>query len=423
VKAGERRATVAEDARGPSHHFGSRPSGACLAILAILAILVAASPSRGEDSDRVRAYIDMRFGESNPLTKAHDVGGISIGANVNRYLGFDVSLDAYDLFLDSGMEKVGEVEVLGLTPQIRLRYPLLGDRLTPYFSAGVGAAVAQLNDTVVPVRLGNGSGTSVQVAGVFGAGIEYYVADNVAVGIEGRYLLTGSESFTTQDSGGGTENLSAGIATIGLRVLYPELHPGADGDGRSGARKWYIGVLTGGALAAHHQVFPGITTDPEQGVLSSQFTQLFGLSVGTDLTRWCALELAVSAYEYGLAIDGIKVTEYSLFPATFRSRFRHPMLDGRLEPYALAGVGFEYGEVNDQNQVGTSLGISGRDVGLIGQLGTGVEYRVMSNVALDFEADYVFSRGHSVHLGDGPDLSGNLDSVLLSLGLRILFST
>ena len=99
-------------------------------------------------------------------------------------------------------------------------------------------------------------------------------------------------------------------------------------------------------------------------------------------------------------------------------RARYPMSGGQVVPYAVAGVGVSFTELNDASPVAEELSIDADDTGMVATLGGGVEYFVMSNVSLSAEARYLFSRDLEVSIDDGPEREGNLDSVLLSISLR-----
>ena len=189
-------------------------------------VVLAPVESQGEDSDQLRYYLGIRFGESNPATNAHDVVGFSLGANFNRYVGLELSGDFYELFVDTpAFGDVGELGVLALVPQIRLRYPLLQDRLTPYFIAGAGVALTQFNDLKPPgFGLSISAGDTAKPIGTIGVGLEYFFADNIALGFEGKYLIASDQTVTIQ----GTPQqlaMDTAIATVALRMFYPQLKP------------------------------------------------------------------------------------------------------------------------------------------------------------------------------------------------------
>lgn len=121
-----------------------------------------------------------------------------------KYLGVDLSVDSYELFLDEirpnwDPAKVAELSVLAIAPVVRLRYPLLGGRLEPYFLAGGGAAIEEVNDRTADTQLPGNTGRKVRG---FGGGIDYFFAENAAVGLEGRYFVMGSHGYDTDGSPG-----------------------------------------------------------------------------------------------------------------------------------------------------------------------------------------------------------------------------
>src|SRR4249919_1131287 len=94
-----------------------------------LMVVVSALPGCAEDSDRFRPYLGLKFFDTNPATGVHDLYGFSLGANVNRYFGFELSADTYQVFPDiSPYGTIGEYGVLALIPQARLRYPVFDDK-------------------------------------------------------------------------------------------------------------------------------------------------------------------------------------------------------------------------------------------------------------------------------------------------------
>lgn len=382
--------------------------------------LVLAVPVRGlaEDGDVPRAYLGLRIGESNPITKANDVASVSLGANFDRYLGLEFSVDGYELFIDEASKgNVAELGVLGLLPQIRLRYPLLGDRLVPYLLGGGGLAIAQINDAVVPTTWAGGGLTSVRAMGVVGAGIEYFIAGDIAAGVEGKYLVTGSK---TVDANGNRQevDMNVGVLTFGLRMFYPELHPEPEAFTASRAAwRFYLSARFGGALRIAGSAFPGVDTEPEQSFLGSNFAPLFAVSVGARLGEVLDLELSGSSYELRLAVpDAAGTAEYAVFPLLAQGGLHLPVENARLDPYVLAGVGAEVVEVNDAS--GSAGELDGNGVAAIGALGAGIDYFVTRNVAFGLEAKYVISRGHTLQIDGGEPLRGDLDALLISLGVR-----
>jgi opacity protein-like surface antigen len=388
------------------------------AVLAVMAL----SPALGqaEDLDRPRAYLGLRVGESNPLVRANDVAGVSLGVDLGRFLSAELSADFYELPLDvPGRGQAGEYGVMALAPQLRIRYPLLGGNLVPYVLGGVGAGVLQFNDRKRP-----GFGLSIEeeavrAIGIVGAGVEYFLADNLALGLEGRYIASGRRGVRIEGARHPFD-LDTGLMALTVRLLYPELRPP-----RPSARgtllpaRLYLGARIGGALPTHEEVFPEIQNRPEAPAWAGAMNQLFGIAAGVNLGRHLGIELPLEGYEMNLAIPGRgAVGEYALYTAIPLLRVRSSWMDGKLELYGLGGVGLTYAEYNDPKPAGAGLEVQARDVSLAGALGAGVEYFVTTNVAIGLEVKYVISRGHEVRIAGRPVGDGTLDSVLLSVGVR-----
>lgn len=387
------------------------PAALLLAALAVLRAGAAAA----EDSDQLRWYGAIRY-EMVPLTRAHDFVGGQIGLNVNRYFGAELALDSYE-------RKVGELSemsVVGVTPQLRLRYPLFDDRLVPYLIGGLGVAITQANDRRLPVTWTDGK-NGAQVSGTVGAGIEYFIADNIALGWEAKQFISGGIDYEANGKQG-RAGLTTGLVGLSVRVFYPMLHPEAAAEQAAEATaRMYLDLRTGGALLST-ALFDGVDGAPEQRVFGSNFSYAFGVSLGANFGRYWAVEMSVDNYEMTLSIPGTgNIGEYAVFPVLVQPRFRYPLLDGRLQPYALLGLGAELGQANDLNETGKALDPDTQDISLIGAIGAGLEYYLIENVAIGLQTKYIISRGHELQFTGQEPLSGNLDAFLLMGNIRIVF--
>lgn len=108
---------------------------------------------------RTRGYFSLRYGlaffadrDIAPgLELSNDPGtellSASIGFNWGRYLSIELATDYYEGEIEAlGLEKVGEYTIYGFVPQLRLRYPLFADKLTPYLVGGAGVGFTEFND-------------------------------------------------------------------------------------------------------------------------------------------------------------------------------------------------------------------------------------------------------------------------------------
>jgi opacity protein-like surface antigen len=386
---------------------------------ALVIVALSATMAWAQDSDRPRYYLSLRGHGSNPFTDVHDLFGASVGVNLNRYWGVELAGEGFERRLRLNGSALGEYSVVPLVPQVRLRYPFLDGLLTPYVIAGVGVALTEFNDRKHP-----GFGVSVDmpastVVGTIGAGFEYFVADNVAAGFEVKYLIAGDQTVRingVQHS----EDINSLYSAFGLRVFFPEHKPTPRVDARDGLpARVYLGLQLGAAITTDANSMPGVELHPEPAAVGPA-NYFIGGVIGLDLGRHLGLELTGGGYEVRLhSADRGSVGEEAIYAIIPQVRARYPVLDGRLVPYAVGGVGAGYAEFNDRKPAGEDFAIKGTSWGLAATLGAGIEYLVASNIAAGIEARYLTSRGHTVKIGDGRTQDANFDAVLLTVGLRV----
>jgi opacity protein-like surface antigen len=382
------------------------------AIACALAVVgIAPAPGRAEDSDRVRYYLDLRFGESNPLVKAEDHVGFSLGVNLGLHLGMELSADIYELKLRTpGIGQIGEYGVAAVAPQLRLRYPLLHRRLVPYVLAGAGVAFGEFND-----RKSRAFGLPVDAnatvpIGVVGAGIEYFIADNLAVGLQARYIAAGDQTYEVQGSRH-TQNISTPLITAGVRMFYPELHPKPLAESEASPPvRLYFGVRMGGAVLTESDIFPGVGTTPEPPAYG-----------GINWGRYLGAELSLEGFETNLTLPGLgAIGEYAVYTVLPQLRLRYPLAKGALQPYVLGGVGVGYAEFNDRKRPRSIASIShDQQYSLAASVGAGLDYFFVRNIAAALESKFVTVRDQSIRINAGPTQHGDINAFLFSLGLRI----
>lgn len=394
--------------------------GAAASIALALGLLPA--PAIARDGDEPRGYIGIRAFGSNPGTGVRDYYGASVGANINRFLGAELSGDFFERRIDVGDEfsSVGELGITAIVPQIRLRYPFLDGRLVPYVLAGAGVAITEFND-----RKAGTFGRSVDAnralpVGAVGGGIEYFLSDSVAVGVEVKYLIAGDNEVKI-DGVKYSDSINSLIASFAMRLFYPERPGGVGVEPRADApRRLYLGLRLGGAIVTDPHVSSELEIRPEPPAIGP-LNQYFGAALGLDIGRYFGVELAFEGYETTIELKGKgSVSEYALYGVVPQARFRYPVLDGRLVPYLLAGVGVASGETNDRKPQGVGVEIrSSGSLGLAATVGAGLEYLVTRHVAIGAEAKYLFTSGMTLKLAGGEKHDADLNPVFLSLGLRV----
>jgi len=84
----------------------------CLLVLR----LIAALPGRAEDGDRVRYQLGLHGKDTSPATGTHDAWGVSLGANLGRYWGLELSAGTFERFVDDQGRTVFEYGLLAVVP-------------------------------------------------------------------------------------------------------------------------------------------------------------------------------------------------------------------------------------------------------------------------------------------------------------------
>jgi opacity protein-like surface antigen len=397
------------------------PARLCAAAVGALVLGLLFSPAAARDGDDVRGYLGIRAFGSNPGTGVRDYYGASVGANINRFLGAELSGDFFERRIDvDAFGSVGEQGITAIVPQIRLRYPVFDGRLTPYLIAGAGVAITEFND-----RKAGTFGRSVDAnralpVGAVGGGIEYFLSDSVALGVEVKYLI-GGDNDVKIDGVKYSNSIDSLIATFAMRLFYPE-RPGGEGvvPRADAPRRLYLGLRLGGAIVTDPDVSSELEIRPEPPAIGP-LNQYFGASIGLDIGRHWGIELAFEGYETTIELKGRgSITEYAVYGVVPQARFRYPVLDGRLVPYLLAGVGVASGEVNDRKPQGVGVEVrASESIGVAATVGVGLEYLVTRHVAVGAEAKYLYTHGLTLKLAGGEKHDANLNPVFLSLGLRV----
>jgi opacity protein-like surface antigen len=211
------------------------------ALCALLVVLLFAAASWAEDTDQTRFYVGVRAGAGILPSSDFPGGveastvqpavGVAVGMNFGSHLGIELSVESWEVDLDipgpgdpsTGLPsgKIGEYALVAAIPQVRLRYPLLDRRLTPYALAGIGVGFAEFNDRKAPAIGVKIDSKGYSVVGSLGAGIEYFVANNIAVGLETKYVFFRGQDFEIAGRRGKAE-VDSLLMLFGLRVYFPE---------------------------------------------------------------------------------------------------------------------------------------------------------------------------------------------------------
>jgi opacity protein-like surface antigen len=341
---------------------------------------------------------DLEFDDPNGFDLVLGGGG---GYNISDHWG--VELQAHGTETDVRSDSLGKLEEysnITIVPAVRFRWPLKDRRLVPYITAGVGYSINDDNDQHDPkVKIKADDST---IAGAIAAGLEYFVNPNVAVGLSLHSFIYPDQdasitvrnannrvTFQQEDSFNQTSlALLAHIrlfpgqpgapGNMSLRRLIFADHPPFDTD----ETRVYLYGLGGSTIMFDTDFGAGVELKSP-----GDFNATLGVGLGVNLDRHWGVEFQffnvapnVNAVPYG------KFTEIDNNTFLLLGRFRWPFLQGRLVPYATAGVGAGTFDLNDSRSIvdiptveGTAVtsrtpSVAVDPTAFAGQVGVGLDY-------------------------------------------------
>ena len=146
-----------------------------------------------------------------------------------------------------------------------------------------------------------------------------------------------------------------------------------------------------------------------------------GVSYGVNFNRHWGLELAFDAFEKELEnSQGRLVAEQSAVGLVPLARFRLPLLQDRLVPYVVAGVGGTFMQANDRKSPAFGVDLDAEGWGFTAVGGVGIEYFLDDNITFGFEGKYTWIEELDTRIGSE---TGSIDmsAFLLSFGFRVYF--
>jgi opacity protein-like surface antigen len=176
----------------------------------------------GAISTDTEAFSNVEIRPEPPayFSTANQVFGAALGLDLGRHLGVELAFDAYEVVLATpDRVSIAEVALVHVIPQLRLRYPMLGGRLVPYAIGGVGVGHVELNDRKPPGDILDIETSSFGFAAAVGAGVEYFVASNIAVGLESRYLTNRGHTVRIGEGPEASGHFDAVTVALTLRVF------------------------------------------------------------------------------------------------------------------------------------------------------------------------------------------------------------
>lgn len=344
----------------------------------------------------------------------------TVGIDLGRYLGLELAIDYTKTnLLEANGDKAGDYSTAALVGQLRYRHPLYSGRLVPYGVLGAGAGLGEFSGREDFGFQGGGSDWA--PLGVVGLGAEYFIFDNIAVGLESKYLFGFSPQVRLDGERPALTADSVGI-TAGMRVYLDSL---AVGDRRSNMPmveprdtakpRTYVGLRLGRGFFTDTSTNSGIEINTRSGLLPN-------IALGMNFNEYLGAEFAFEYTRSQLRSATLgDITGYPVWTVSVLGRARYPLWRDRVSPYLLGGVGVGFAETGDRDQPFDVARFSGgQNRSFVAVLGGGVEYFLEQNVAIGIEAKYT-SRFSTDFAIDGRADTLSPDFVSLTAGFRIFF--
>jgi hypothetical protein len=249
--------------------------------------------------------------------------------------------------------------------------------------------------------------------------VEYFIDDNVAFGIEGKYLWIDSINGSV-DNRSVPVDLSSPLFTFGLRVFFDENHPQplitAD---KPAPWRLYAGLRLGGGVFTDNELIPGVTLTRESCGVGS-VNQAGELLLGMDFRDGWGIELASECVEPNITAQNLgTIGEYSTYTVIPYLRLRHPLDGGRWQPYFVAGMGISYAEFNDAKPPAKGLIIDANGFEPAAGVGGGIEYFITRNFSWNLDVRWLHTWGHEVRIGNTMQGTGDLSTLVFGVGYRV----
>lgn len=341
--------------------------------------------------------------------------GGGAGYNLTDHWGVEIQAHGIEPDLRSASRgKVKELSNITLMPAVRFRIPFLDGRLVTYGTAGFGWSMSDLNDTGKPK-------TKLEmdeqgIAGSLGAGVEYFVAEDIAFGIGARYFVHPDADTTTifYDSANrevSHDDSSVNLSNVALLAsmrffLGQTAAPGRErrlffadrGPFDTDDTRFYLY-----GIAGHTFVLDRDFGGPIELEAPGDFNATLGGGLGVNLDGHWGFEIQMLNTEPNLdaGLQGGKFAEISTFTVMPSLRYRFPLWAGRLVPFALAGLGAAFYDINDARELADNFIGTGFQAGktpiadidgssIAGMIGIGIEYFLNRHLSVGFSVPYYF---------------------------------
>lgn len=389
----------------------------------LMAFVISGTTALGDQPHKFRPYVQMRSGEFNTVWGVQDMWAFSVGADLNRFLSVELAFDSYEKDFDPMGTKIGEQSLLSLVPQVRLRYPVLNDRIVPYAILGAGLGWYDYND---PTQAGYGFNVDAQGNKLVlsaGLGADFFLNEYVAFNLETKYIWMDQLDISVNGTPG-TFNMSDFVFTFGFRAyMYDSKSRPLLTTLDKPPTRLYFGAAVGGAVIADGDWIPGVELVPESASAGT-IGQSVGLALGADFGRHFGVEVAADYFEGVIRLDNLAgvtggVGEYATYAVIPNLRLRLPLNNGRIVPYLLTGFGVTYGEVNDRYENGSGVTVDSKGFAPAISVGGGVEYFFNRGVSIFGQVKWIHSWGNKIEVAGMGEQTGDLSWLHFQLGFKL----
>lgn len=147
----------------------------------------------------------------------------------------------------------------------------------------------------------------------------------------------------------------------------------------------------------------------------------WGFGIGMNLDKNWGVEMVGDVWEKNVRVDGTgRLGEMSVNSMMPQVRFRWPLWNDRLVPYAIVGAGPVFFQFNDQVDAGFGRSIESEGWRAGATAGVGIEYFIADNITFALEGKYTWIDKMAVEV-DGATFDEDYSSLLATFGLRIYF--
>jgi opacity protein-like surface antigen len=324
--------------------------------------------------------------------------GGGAGYNIDPHWGVELQVNGTDPWVRSETRgAIERISMITFVPAVRYRWALDDGRLMPYLTGGVGFSENDVHGSFKPFA--QASTDSTTVVGSLSAGLDYFISENVAAGVEFRSLLHPDQdaevTYQNPHTGHITRytdslNLTAISLLAHLRV-FPGQQAGADGSERTffladhgpfdtDELRGYVAGLFGYDYIWDRAVGAGVYVRDKGG--DANLTK--GGAIGLNVDGHWGAEVQLLYTMLNLRMNtGTRFAKLDVFEVLPALRYRYPLLGGRLVPFLMGGVGVANLDTNEQRSQSEFQG--GRQVivvphfepgspAIVGMIGAGVEY-------------------------------------------------